>query len=409
MSQLRWLLVAALVGTGACVERLTTPGECPDLCPGDPLIIRDTTLIAVMGGDSTFFGYVPRLGRTALLVSSGLEAGEARSFVGFPVVRTDSVPLDGVFYAFAPDSFKFEFTLLSRDSTATGLRLYLHRIPIATDTTVAFDELESLLTPGAIFDSIMVPDTLKAGLISTVITDSARMAALRAPADDSGRVAVGLTVRASKPTGVRLSVDLTGSASAPLYEIRGRADIADTARRRQTLTRRPVDPGGLGYVFDRDFEAGVDPDLLYVGGPSGARSLIRFELPPDIDSAQVVRATLELTPAGTVHGLPNNPVGDSVAVRGVVADLGAKSPALQSLGIRLAGRIVEGASEVVQIDLRSLVAQWQVESGPPATVMLAHLQEGATFMLPAFYSTRSATGQPRLRITYALPTRPGHP
>ncbi|MEZ4585687.1 MAG: hypothetical protein R2909_04710 [Gemmatimonadales bacterium] len=93
----------------------------------------------------------------------------------------------------------------------------------------------------------------------------------------------------------------------------------------------------------------------------------------------------------------------------MLADLGAKSPVLQSAGVQLAGRIVEGTAQPVQIDLRALVAQWRIENGPPSTVLLAHFQEGGTFMQPVFFSTRSATGQPRLRITYALPTRPGHP
>jgi len=408
VTRFSFFALAASLGLAGCTERLTTPGECPALCPGDPLIVRDTTLLAAAAGDSTFFGYVPRVGRTTLLVSDGLDAGEARSFVIFPTVRTDSVSLDAVFYEFLPDTVRFAFTLLSRDSTATGLTLYLHRIPLATDTTTTFADLEPLLGPTSIFDSIVVPDTLRAGVVSSSITDE-RIAELMMPAEDSGRVGVGLTVRASKATGVRLSVDASGGVAAPLYEIRGHAGIADTARQRQTLQVRPLDIGKVGYVFDRDFEAGADPDLLYVGGPSGARSLVRFVLPPDIDSAQVLRATLELTPAAPAVGLPNNPNGDSLAVRGVLADLGAKSPVLQSVGVQLSGRIVEGTTQPVLVDLRALVAQWQLENGPPSTVLLAHFQEGGTFMQPAFFSTRSATGQPRLRITYALPTRPGHP
>jgi hypothetical protein len=116
-----------------------------------------------------------------------------------------------------------------------------------------------------------------------------------------------------------------------------------------------------------------------------------------------------LTPAQPLLGLPNNPLGDSVAVRGIVADLGAKSPSITSFGLQLSGGLTEGTTQSVRIDLRTLVRQWQVENGPPAAVFLAYSLEANSFMQPVFYSTRSAVGQPRLLLTYGLPTRPGRP
>ncbi|MHB1327325.1 MAG: hypothetical protein ACYC2K_03910, partial [Gemmatimonadales bacterium] len=60
------LLALALAG---CQDRITTPGTCPDLCPGDPIVIRDTTILPIAGSDSTFFGYADRSDRLGLLVS----------------------------------------------------------------------------------------------------------------------------------------------------------------------------------------------------------------------------------------------------------------------------------------------------------------------------------------------------
>jgi hypothetical protein len=147
-----------------------------------------------------------------------------------------------------------------------------------------------------------------------------------------------------------------------------------------------------------------------VGGPQGARALIRFALPRTIlDSAQVLRATLELTPAEPLHGLPDSPDRDTLAVAGVVADLGAKSPILVLAGLRLAGPLIEGTTDLVAVDVRQLVNQWQQSDGPPPVVVLQQLDQGNSFMQPVLFSTRSPAGQPLLRLTYGLPTRPGQP
>ena len=63
------------------------------------------------------------------------------------------------------------------------------------------------------------------------------------------------------------------------------------------------------------------------------------------------------------------------------------------------------------MDVRQLVEQWRVKNGPPPVLFLGLDPEGGSFMQPRFFSTRSAPGGagPRLRITYALPTRPGKP
>lgn len=403
------LLALALAG---CQDRITTPGTCPDLCPGDPIIVRDTTILPVAGGDSTFFGYADRSDRIGLLVSDGLDVGEYRAFVSFPIVREDSILVDNIMVALEVDSAAVTFQLQSRDTTATGLTLYLHRFPLgAADTTISFDSLQTLLANTPIVDSIVVPDTLKSGTIGAYLTGD-DIDKVRTSAADSGRVAFGIRVRASKPTGVRLGVDNLGSTNAPTFEFRGRVEVADTSKLRQSALVRPADIATFGYVGTLDRSIGADPDLLYLGGPAAGRGLIRFAIPPGIrDSAEIVRATLELTPAMPLYGLPNNLFGDSVSVRGVIADLGAKSPTLNQGSLVWAGRMREGTTTPVSIEITVLAKEWQQPGGPPPALFITHLEEvyGGGFMQPVFFSTRSPAGGPRLRITYGLPTNPGRP
>jgi hypothetical protein len=134
--------------------------------------------------------------------------------------------------------------------------------------------------------------------------------------------------------------------------------------------------------------------------------LLRFSLPPAIkDSAAVVRATLELTPAGPITGLPNDP--GELQVRGVLVDLGAKSPPLA--GIAAQALLPAGATAVQSADLRSVVSTWFGPNGATPTILLGLAPEGGTFSRPEFFSSLAPSGGPRLRLTYALPTHPGQP
>lgn len=402
------LLALGVVG---CQENLATPGECPELCPGDRIAVRDTVIAATIGADSSFFGYTARNARQVLLVSDGLPAGEFRSFVVFGKHSRDSVTVDGTNREFVIDTVAISFLVEVRDTTATNLRLFFYRIPAATDTTISFDGLESLLTPANLIDSARMHDTLKTGRVESVFTGD-RLAGVLPPAEDTGRFGVAVRVRADRPTGVRIALDPLLSGSGPLFEYRGTAlAVADTSKRRQRLQVRLESVSKTGYVQNRDLGESPDPNLLYIGGPRAARTLVRFAVPPFIrDTAQIVRATLVLTPATPLVGLPNTRTRDSVAALGVVVDLGAKSPTT-SVGFIPRGGLAQGTSQAAAIDVFSLVANWQTVGGAPQAVFLQHSDEtlGGGFMQPVFFSTRSPVGRPELRITYGIPTKPGQP
>ena len=391
------LLLLALTGAIACQEKLATPTDCPELCPGSGLIIRDTVLTARLGLDSTFTGYLRADQVGALLVSNGLDAGEARSFAVFPA-RSDSVSVDGIKVTYTIDSVGFAFSLLGRDTAARNLRLIVHRISPAVDTTTSFAAIDAALTPETLVDSVLVSDTLKTGTIN-VIVKGAALDRLLPSEEDSLRLGIGVRVNASVPTGVRLGSP-SSSASAPVFITYVHAAVTDTAKQRQTIN---LGADRSNYVIDTP---PPPEDRLVLGGKSGSRLLLRFVLPSVIkDSAGLVRATLELTPAEPIKGLPND--AGELQIRAALIDLGAKSPAVAGAGTTFS--LKAGDAEVQRIDMRSVAALWLGPNGLTPTILLGVAPEGGTFTRPEFLTTLSGAGAPRLRITYALSTHPGNP
>jgi hypothetical protein len=391
------LLLFALSGSVACQEKLATPTDCPELCPGTSLVIRDTVLTARFGLDSTYTGYLAADQVGALLVSNGLDAGEARAFAVFPA-RSDSVTVDGVRVTYTIDSIGFAFSLLGRDTAARSVRLIIHRITPTVDTTTSFAAIDGALTPESLIDSVLVSDTLKSGTI-TVIVKGEALDRILPSEEDSLRLGIGVRVNASVATGVRLGSP-SSSANAPVFITYVHAAVADTGKQRQVIA---LGADLSNYVIEAP---PLGADRLFLGGRSGSRLLLRFLLPSVIkDSAGLVRATLELTPAEPVKGLPNDP--GELQIRAALIDLGAKSPAVAGVGASFP--LKAGESQVQLIDMRTVATLWLGTTGLPATILLGLAPEGGTFTRPEFLSTLSGAGAPRLRITYALSTHPGNP
>jgi hypothetical protein len=390
-------VVLGVVLLGACQERLSQPSDCPTLCPGTGLTVRDTVIEALQDRDSVFTGYRAATERTALLTSDGLAAGEARTFLVYPR-RSDSIVVDGVYMRYTVDSVVFVFTLVGRDTAAKDLRVLLHRISAEFDTASTFAEVDAAMSPATVVDSGVVADTLRSGHALRVRLEGEALDRLAVPEEDS-LFGIGVRVRGDRATGLRFSSSV-GLAGGPQFATYVRVDVADTARQRQTVVLGSVSDN---YVLDA---APPDPAALSVGGPMAARALIRFPVPEVLrDSTNVLRATLELTPLGPLHGLPTDTT--RLEVIGVLADVGAKSPVIGSL--RTATILPVGGSDLVVSDVRAAVQSWLATDGPPAALFLAVSPEGGSFLRPVFHSSRSGPDRPRIRITYALPTRPGNP
>lgn len=392
------LLVAGLVlALTGCEQELTVPGACPEFCPSGQPQIRDTTIAAVVGSDSSFFGYLGQADIPALLVSDGLPAGEARAWYKFPR-RVDSILVQDTLRTYTIDSIVVILTLVGRDSTKGNLVFDLYRIPIATDTTVGFSELNDHLVPANWIDSLPVPDSVRTGPVRKVFTDSV-LARFAVPEDDSGQVAIGVRVRGPGPTGARLGSlnSVFGSAGFTTY---ARVAVADTTLQRHTLALTAID---AGYV--RTGAGPVNLDRLYAGDLPAGRSLIRFAVPKEILQSTLLRVTLELEPDGPLYGLPND--AGFLQARAVDKDLGAKST--PSFAFVSTGQLPEGTATGFSLDVLRLVSLWGLPDPPAQTLYLSMLPEGGSFHRPVFHSTRSGGTPPRLRITYLLPPRVERP
>ncbi|HUG28494.1 MAG TPA: hypothetical protein VMK53_09370 [Gemmatimonadales bacterium] len=386
-------LMAVLV-LGGCRERLTVPGQCPDQCPGGTLVIRDTVLDAIESADSSFSGYVGFHDAAALLLAQGSTAGESHAIVTFAGLP-ETYSFAGQEVAYEVDSIRVSIGLISRDTLVKAPRLLLYRFPVDIDSTMTFQEAQSLFDAGTPIDTLVVPDSLLIGGVDRTYSGDDLNKFLAPPAD-SGRLAFGIRLDADEPTGLRIGARLTENLGPTLIYFLT-IDAPDTLFRKQFFA---PDVRYAGMI--RDTERVTDPDLLVVGGMPAHRAIIRFALPPAIEQAgSVLRATLELTPSRPYYGLEYD--GTLVDVRGVVVDLGYKSV---PIGTGASAAVVPISGEaVLEVEVASIVNIWRSEPLVPRLFYLSAGPEGHAFAEPVFYSTRSPVGRPRLRITYTVPAR----
>jgi hypothetical protein len=394
-------MLAVLAGLflAACEEKLTSPGDCPALCPGGQPQVFDEVVNPIIGSDSSFRGYVQPSAAAALLVSNGFQGFEDRAIMRF-ARRVDSVPVRDTLRGYTIDSVAFGFTILARDTLVDGLQVQLYRMPITIDTNTTFADVDPAFVPGNLVTTINVPDTVNTGAVRTVL-QGPDLARVQIPASDSGVLALGVRIDAPTLTGARLGAAAAGIGG--VFTTYATLDIPDTGTAKlRTFPLSVTFNSSLTPVQPTD-----DPDLLAVGGQPSARALLRFELPPRIrDSATIVRATLELTPVAPISGLPTDPA--RMQARAVLADLGAKSPV--GAGVGRFGLLpppvdtIDAGSTTVSLEAARLVEGWLSPTSSPSALVLSFVSnlEAASFSRPVFYSTRAADPalRPRLRISY---------
>jgi hypothetical protein len=404
----RWaggvLLLAAAIA--ACQEQLTSPADCPALCPGGTSEVFDTIVPALQDRDSSFptfqdraSGYVDRGKGTALLVSNGFAPSEDRAVYRF-APRAGAVVLRDTLRAYTVDSVLMSMTLTARDTLVNGLKIYLYRLPPpeTVDSTRTFADIDPLLTDiNLLIDSIAVPDSVNAGAITTMLrgADVAKLGL--APGGDSV-LAVGLRIAAESPTGIR--VGALGSNTGASYTSYLTLDVPDTgAARKQSMNRSTA-----FNTFVTQNPVVPDDTLLTVGGEPSSRALLRFGLSKEfLDSSTIVRATLELTPVRPILGLPTDP--SALQTIAVVGDLGAKSPLTTDVTFIRQDTLPAVQSDTVRLEVTRLVQLWQSARERPQSIFLRLLPEASTFARAVFHSTRSHVPEgtlvsPRLRITY---------
>jgi hypothetical protein len=400
---IRLSLLAALglgLALAGCQEQLTAPGGCPATCPGGTPVLRDTVLDALIGADSTHIGYRVR-GATAggLRVSNGLIGATDYAVIKFDP-RDSMVVAHDTLRTYTIDSMSVDFSLLARDSTASGVVLELHRLPAATDTNASYASIAALMTPSTLIDSVTIDDSIRAVHRYHFVFHGDTTPLMQIDSADQGVLAIGVAISGAATTGIRIG-GISSQAEVPTFRTWVTLNIADTTSsvKHQII---PKGPDFTTYVSNSVVPA-PDVTVLAIGTPDAARALIRFPWPKYLrDSALLARATLELVPAQAFDGLAGDSA--SVEVRGVFADFGAKSPFTLLKGTHL---LALGSLDTVRIDVVSEIQLWQGSTRLPHPPLLEvrMFPEGVSFTEPRFYSTLDtvAARRPRLRITYQAP------
>lgn len=384
---------ALVLGLAGCTEEFTTPGSCPQTCPGGGIVIRDTVIEATFAGDSTFTGYVMAGQGTGLLVSTDEPADQYLAAVRFGTLP-DSVRISDSLYAFTIDSVAISLGVLTRDPAATGLALQLYRAPATIDSGVTFADLDAMVTPATFMDSMAVPDTLQSGSLRAVFA-GADLLKVAIPPGDSGVLAMTVALTADSTTGLEIG-NIGAATFLPTITWYISVPAVDSTKQPSPIRRVPT-----FATFREENPPVLDPDLLQVGQTPSSRFIVRFDVPDSVlVGVQILRAELMLTPSQPIAGVPG--FGTTITARGVLSDQGAKSPLVPLLSYATAVTI--GSADTVRMEVIELVRTWQVPENPPAQAFFISLQpEGSSFTFPVFASTRSASGAPRLRVTYVAP------
>jgi hypothetical protein len=385
--------IVLLLGLLACTEDLTTPGYCPQTCPGGVVQVKDTVLDAVFDLDSSYSGYVFAGEGTGLLVSPAGSTDQYLATVRFGA-RPDSVRVGDSTYAYTIDSVAIGIGVLARDPDATGIVLQMYRAPATVDSTVTFAELSSYVTPASLMDTLVVPDTLESGNLRAVFS-GADLLKVDIPPADSGILAIALGMTADSNTGVELG-SITAGQFLPSITTYISVPALDSTKQPSPIQRPPT---FATYVEQNP--PVLAPDQLLLGSAPSSRIIVRFSVPSSsLVGVELLRAELLMTPVGPIAGVPGIP--STVTARGVLSDQGAKSPLVPLLAATTS--LTVGSADTVTLEVLDLVKTWQAPENPPAQAFFLSLQpEASSFTRPVFASTRSLTGAPRLRITYVAP------
>jgi len=384
--------LAAVLLLAGCQERIAAPADCPNLCPGG-YQIREDTLVALQDRDSAFAGYLNAGQGSSLRVSWQFPVSDDRAVFKF-ARRTDSLFINGKFRGYTIDSLALEVTLSYRDTLAKGLKLFLYRLPVTVDSTATFADIDAAFTPTSTVDSFVVDDSVVTRRLRVVFI-GADTTKLIIPPADSGVLALGVQIRADQGTGVRIGGAGAGTG-APSFISYVTAPSSDTS-----TVNRVVTPSLQFNTFLSQAPLTIDPDLLTLGGVPSARALVRFPWSAKLrDSATLVRATLQLIPAGPVTGLG----GDSafVLVRPIIADFGGKSPSVSDATFAAVVAVMPGTSDTVSFEVRRALTLWQGTRPVPPALFLSLIPEASSFTRPTFGSTRTPGLVPRIIVTYAL-------
>lgn len=424
------LLGAALLG--ACSDELDARGGCPILCPEAPAGLRDTTLIL----DDARLTVTPIAGFPARGLEGRLLLAQVTDAAGTldsrAVIRFDTLvsrfrigATDTLRQIEALDSARLTVRVDSIGTRATGpVTLEVYDLDRAGETGDDAAALAALFVPERLIGSRTLPvDSLR---------DTVSIPIASAPLQDRltnrPRIRVGLRATSGGDVAVRLLSTNGGYIHSLSYKP---SNDSGVTRIINTPTSR--DPASIPSVrsaladYNLLVSAGEPAlgDEIRVGGPSGFRTLLRFDLPAAlIDSVSVVNAVLELRqlPLGGFRGadsvtvFPFIPVGsdvvaDPVRLAELFAPWGRDLAALYGpFSFTTSLAVLPSESGVVRFQIGGLVRAWQSAGvNLPRALLLVGAEEGSAPGLARFDASAAPAVAPRLVITYAPPPGQGLP
>jgi hypothetical protein len=397
----------------ACSEQVTGSLGCPALCIDESATLRDTILTGAVTVDSTFLGFPqPGESQDITMIIQG-DTADVRMGIRYdtlpasylaPLTSADSLirKVDSATMIFVID------TLVTKPTT-----------PITIDAfdidTTATDTLTSTITRLYRADRLIGSQTF---LASDFTSDTVRLTlsneALFAKIRDTLPLRIGLQVRGSGTGTAKLRV--LGTSFVP--RIRFRAS-ADTTVAPDTIFPASATPPGDVYqqsiyrvfpVVVKGLLPPPPPGRLAIGGLSGARTYMRFNIPAIVlDSVTVIRASLLMT---QVKARSTGATSDSLSIytqpvlaAPSVTDIFTASTFLGGAGsygvdsVRFAARDSGGRS----IELVNLLRLWRSVGATNTTrsIVLRSPQEGNTPGELDFVSMEGPVAlRPRLQITY---------
>lgn len=423
MRRVAWgpLLVAVAALAAACGEQLESGTACPLLCPSQNVVVQDT-VIEPLVYDTSISGYPLRGTENRLLLAARGDTFETRVVIRFDstfnfyrTISGDSqvTHIDSPYVklridrarSLIPGSFTLEVfdvdtvvgdSLAAEEDTSTALELALFKserllATVTFDTSDFRDSIRVLLDSATVERKIVERERLRLGF------------------------------RVSAPGSVVLYFYSRETEDSPVLRYDPSPDTAIKALTVFPMSKTPrSQPVVASDLADYAHIVHAPPDppwpLLGVGGATGRRILMRFDIPSHIvDSSNVLRATLLLTQ------FPLRDVDDSAGVvlyphfvtaGPEVVDPGRLAYLISAAGSGFDSVVVAARDSGVRaFEVVNALRAWGLSGSRSqrALVLRASL-EGLDHRRVAFYSREAPAGlRPRLRISYSLVQRFGIP
>ena len=401
------LLVGVLVG---CSENLTSTLACPSLCADESASLRDTVLTGAVTLDSTVFGF-PKLGdtRDLTLLNQG-DTADVRV-----VARYDSLPHSYQISGATSDS------LIRRVDSATMIFVIdtlVTRVtsPITIDAfsvdTVANDTVLTSVLPLFRTSRLIGSQTYQPGDLVDTVRLQLNNDSLFAKIRDTLHLRVGLRIRGDGSKKLKI----LGTTFAPRIRIRV---YSDTTVKPDTLYPNTALPANNSYLqnalaFYPVVAKGALPPppvgQFTIGGLTGARTFLKFDIPPTLlDSVQVIRASLLLS---QTRGRSTARTSDSLVIHTLPVLASPQITDLSTLMAFLGSATVFGVDSLRlapkdsgqrSIELVNLFRTWRTigTKNSNRSIVLQSPQEGASAGELTFFSLEGPVAlRPRLRITY---------